>query len=542
MSAPQNAGIVTAYGAAVRGGYQGTYEEFCAAMADLGVQVEYLEDMTVTVQMLDPDASPAASYANGTLTLQIPRGQKGDKGDKGNTGNTGATGATPNLTIGIVTTGAAGTDAAATITGTPESPVLNLTIPKGADGEVPAAAIAPTESTLTASRAYAVGERFWYSGTLYIATAPIASGGAIVISGSGANVKTDDIGADLTAQSVSFQNMIEDTAEASTVASAAHEIGTFFRLSGELYKATRPISIGDTFTNGTNCMKVNIGKELELEEESDLFLTTFKDYLIYGNAGDSSRRLYIEGNKVTSITGSGSTYYCWSILSKDHTLRRGTGTVSGIQTFLTTYKNYVFIPISKLGVTTNHIVNFIVKYKKLTVGTAKTLFRVYGAKGTESNGEISLTSSPVVITSLNDNLLNEPYPLTSFSADTANNYDFFAVIVCSNLPDAGQQINIGLQKSRIEPYSKYITPYSFSTYKATTAVPINNLVMVGNQLYKSTAAIANNENLIEGTNIEKETLNSLNAKIPSPPSDDGEYRLTVTVSDGTPTYSWESAT
>ena len=49
-------------------------------------------------------------------------------------------GVTPDLTIGTVTTGAPGTDASATITGTAENPVLNLTIPRGktgADGVTP---------------------------------------------------------------------------------------------------------------------------------------------------------------------------------------------------------------------------------------------------------------------------------------------------------------------------------------------------------------------------------------------------------------------
>ena len=72
-----------------------------------------------------------------------PQGEKGDKGDtgaqgpKGDTGETGpagATGATPNLQIGSVETLDAGSDATASITGTPENPLLNLGIPKGADG------------------------------------------------------------------------------------------------------------------------------------------------------------------------------------------------------------------------------------------------------------------------------------------------------------------------------------------------------------------------------------------------------------------------
>ena len=46
----------------------------------------------------------------------------------------GPVGETPTLTIGIVTTGAPGTDAAATITGTSPNFVLNLTIPQGPTG------------------------------------------------------------------------------------------------------------------------------------------------------------------------------------------------------------------------------------------------------------------------------------------------------------------------------------------------------------------------------------------------------------------------
>ena len=55
-------------------------------------------------------------------------------GDKGSTGSTGATGPANSLSIGTVTTGAAGSSAAATITGTAPSQTLNLTIPTGATG------------------------------------------------------------------------------------------------------------------------------------------------------------------------------------------------------------------------------------------------------------------------------------------------------------------------------------------------------------------------------------------------------------------------
>lgn len=73
-------------------------------------------------------------------------GEKGDKGDrgeqgiqgvqgpKGDTGDSGADGITPEFSIGTVSTLVAGSNAFATITGTKENPVLNLGIPKGADG------------------------------------------------------------------------------------------------------------------------------------------------------------------------------------------------------------------------------------------------------------------------------------------------------------------------------------------------------------------------------------------------------------------------
>jgi hypothetical protein len=60
------------------------------------------------------------------MGLIFPRGPKGDPGPIG---------LTPNLTIGTVQTGAPGSQAEATITGTPENPVLNLKIPKGEKGD-----------------------------------------------------------------------------------------------------------------------------------------------------------------------------------------------------------------------------------------------------------------------------------------------------------------------------------------------------------------------------------------------------------------------
>ena len=69
------------------------------------------------------------------LSLKVVRtGPTGDIGPTGPTGPTGDTGATPTIAIGSVQTGAPGTDAAATITGTAPNFILNLTIPQGPTG------------------------------------------------------------------------------------------------------------------------------------------------------------------------------------------------------------------------------------------------------------------------------------------------------------------------------------------------------------------------------------------------------------------------
>lgn len=114
---------------------------------------------TITVRSTSTtDPGTDASVVNGgtannvLLDFSIPRGATGPIGPTGPTGATGATGpqglqgiqgitgptgptgATPTLIIGTVTTGAPGSNATATITGTAPNFVLNLTIPQGPTG------------------------------------------------------------------------------------------------------------------------------------------------------------------------------------------------------------------------------------------------------------------------------------------------------------------------------------------------------------------------------------------------------------------------
>lgn len=81
------------------------------------------------------DTGPAGPQ--GEQGIQGPQGETGPQGPTGETGPhgpAGATGATPNIQIGDVTTLQPDQQATASITGTPENPLLNLGIPQGQAG------------------------------------------------------------------------------------------------------------------------------------------------------------------------------------------------------------------------------------------------------------------------------------------------------------------------------------------------------------------------------------------------------------------------
>ena len=111
----------SAYEVAVAEGYTGTEEEW---LASLKGPVGETPDISIgTVTTVEP-GTPAAASMTGTpeapvLNLSIPKG---------------LVGATPNITVGTVTTGQPGTPVVVTITGTPEAPVLNIKIPQGMQG------------------------------------------------------------------------------------------------------------------------------------------------------------------------------------------------------------------------------------------------------------------------------------------------------------------------------------------------------------------------------------------------------------------------
>lgn len=94
-----------------------------------------------TVTTGDPGTDAAVEITgeapNQTVNFTIPRGQQGQQGATGADGADGADGEpgpANTLTIGTVTTGEPGAQAAATITGESPNQVLNLTIPRGETG------------------------------------------------------------------------------------------------------------------------------------------------------------------------------------------------------------------------------------------------------------------------------------------------------------------------------------------------------------------------------------------------------------------------
>lgn len=83
-----------------------------------------------------PQGLPGEPGPTGPTGAEGQIGPIGPTGETGPIGPTGATGASPEvtLTIGTVTTGLPGSEAAAEIIGTSPNFVLNLTIPQGPTG------------------------------------------------------------------------------------------------------------------------------------------------------------------------------------------------------------------------------------------------------------------------------------------------------------------------------------------------------------------------------------------------------------------------
>lgn len=104
-------------------------------------------DTGATITITDKTGTTTAEIKNGKDGKDGVPGKDGTDGKDGAPGAKGDPGATPNLQIGTVETLPAGSEATASVSGTAENPLLNLGIPKGADGSGGSSAITTATET-----------------------------------------------------------------------------------------------------------------------------------------------------------------------------------------------------------------------------------------------------------------------------------------------------------------------------------------------------------------------------------------------------------
>jgi hypothetical protein len=139
----RNNAISTAVSGLSSGGGSSTITLGSVLTGDAGSSVSIVNSGTPTAAVFNFTIPRGATGSTGATGPQGLKGDTGDTGPQGSTGLTGSTGATgaagaagsaATISIGTVTTGAAGSSAVVTNAGTTSAAVLNFTIPRGADG------------------------------------------------------------------------------------------------------------------------------------------------------------------------------------------------------------------------------------------------------------------------------------------------------------------------------------------------------------------------------------------------------------------------
>ena len=117
------------------------------------------------------------------------------------------------------------------------------------------------QSTLTASKAYNIGDFLTYNGYLYRVTTAIASGGMI---NPGTNCVQTTVGAEMDRVQSDIESVLGNFAEVedAPIATKNYTIGDYLVLNNYFYKVTAAIASGGTLTEGTNIAKVNAGVEM----------------------------------------------------------------------------------------------------------------------------------------------------------------------------------------------------------------------------------------------------------------------------------------
>ena len=124
------------------------------------------------------DKGDAFTYAD--FTQEQLAALKGSKGDKGDAGEKGDTGAAASIKIGTVTTGAAGSNASVTNSGTASNVVLDFTLPRGNDGADGADGGIVVDTALSATSTNPVQNKVIYNALLNKVGTDIYSGFALM--------------------------------------------------------------------------------------------------------------------------------------------------------------------------------------------------------------------------------------------------------------------------------------------------------------------------------------------------------------------------
>ena len=113
-----------------------TIEVGTTTTGDAGTEATVINSGTSENVILDFVIPQGIQGETGPQGIQGVPGPQGPQGIPGPQGEAGTDGITPTLAIGTVTTGAPGSEAEASITGTAPNYVLNLTIPQGLPGAI----------------------------------------------------------------------------------------------------------------------------------------------------------------------------------------------------------------------------------------------------------------------------------------------------------------------------------------------------------------------------------------------------------------------
>lgn len=106
-----------------------------ASVTNSGTQQNVVLNFTIPRGATGAQGPKGENGANGAPGEQGPKGDPGPAGADGEPGPAGADGKAATITVGSTTTGAAGTHASVTNSGTEYAAVLNFTIPRGEQGE-----------------------------------------------------------------------------------------------------------------------------------------------------------------------------------------------------------------------------------------------------------------------------------------------------------------------------------------------------------------------------------------------------------------------